>query len=46
MKLKNVLIVVKNMEHAKTFYKELLGLDVILDRRASPSGCFCVEGVH
>ncbi len=31
MKLKNVLIVVNNMEHAKTFYKELLGLDVILD---------------
>ena len=25
------MIVVNNMEHAKAFYKELLGLDVILD---------------
>lgn len=31
MKLKNVLIVVNDMERSKTFYKELFGLDVILD---------------
>lgn len=31
MKLKNVLIVVSNMEKSITFYKELFGLDVILD---------------
>lgn len=31
MKLKNVLIVVKDIEKSKAFYKELFGLDVILD---------------
>lgn len=31
MKLKNVLIAVKDMERSKRFYKELFGLDVILD---------------
>ena len=31
MKLKNVLIVVKDMERSKAFYKELFGLEVILD---------------
>lgn len=31
MKLKNVLIVVSNMEKSIAFYKELFGLDVILD---------------
>lgn len=31
MKLKNVLIVVKNIEKSKKFYKDLFGLDVILD---------------
>lgn len=31
MKLKNVLIVVNDIERAKNFYKELFGLDVILD---------------
>lgn len=31
MKLKNVLIVVNDMEKSKKFYKELFGLDVILD---------------
>ncbi|MDD6810494.1 MAG: VOC family protein [Lachnospiraceae bacterium] len=31
MKLKNVLIVVKDIEKAKAFYKELFGLDVVLD---------------
>lgn len=31
MKLKNVLIVVEDMEKSIAFYKELLGLDVILD---------------
>ena len=31
MKLKNVLLVVKDMEKSITFYKELFGLEVILD---------------
>lgn len=31
MKLKNVLIVVKDMEKSVKFYKELFGLEVILD---------------
>ena len=31
MILKNVLIVVKDIEKSKAFYKELFGLDVILD---------------
>jgi len=31
MKLKNILIVVNNIERSKAFYKELFGLDVILD---------------
>ena len=31
MRLKNVLITVKDMEKSKAFYKELFGLDVILD---------------
>lgn len=31
MKLKNILIVVDNIDKAKSFYKELFGLDVILD---------------
>ena len=31
MKLKNVLIVVNDMEKSKKFYKDLFGLDVILD---------------
>lgn len=31
MKLKNVLIVVKNIEKSKQFYKDLFGLDMVLD---------------
>ena len=31
MELKNILIVVNDMERSKAFYKELFGLDVILD---------------
>lgn len=31
MKLKNVLIVVKDMEKAKRFYRELFGLETVLD---------------
>lgn len=31
MKLKNILITVKNMEKAKAFYKDLFGLHVVLD---------------
>lgn len=32
MKLKNVLIVVKDIEKSKAFYKELFGLEVILEQ--------------
>lgn len=32
MKLKNILIVVSDMERSIKFYKELFGLDVILDQ--------------
>lgn len=32
MRLKNVLIVVNDIEKSKKFYKELFGLDVILDQ--------------
>ena len=32
MKLKNIVIVVKDVERSKQFYKELFGLDVILDQ--------------
>lgn len=31
MKLKNILIVVKDIERSKQFYKDLFGLDLILD---------------
>lgn len=31
MKLKNILIVVKDIEVSKRFYKDLFGLDVVLD---------------
>ena len=31
MRLKNVLIVVNDIEKSKIFYKELFGLDVVLD---------------
>lgn len=31
MKLKNVLIVVKNLERSRQFYHDLFGLDMILD---------------
>lgn len=31
MKLKNVLIVVNDIERSKVFYKDLFGLDVVLD---------------
>ena len=32
MRLKNILIVVKDIEKSKRFYHDLFGLDVILDR--------------
>ena len=32
MRLKNILITVNDMERAKRFYKELFGLEVVLDR--------------
>lgn len=35
MKLKNVLIVVNNIERSKKFYKDLFGLDVILDNEGN-----------
>lgn len=31
MKLKNVLIVVKDIERSKKFYRDLFGLEVVLD---------------
>lgn len=31
MKLKNILIVVRDIERSKAFYKELFGLDVVVD---------------
>lgn len=31
MKLKNILIVVKDIEQSKRFYHDLFGLDVVLD---------------
>lgn len=31
MKLRNVLIVVKDIEKSKAFYKDLFGLDAVLD---------------
>lgn len=35
MKLKNIVIVVKDIERSKQFYKELFGLDVILDQEGN-----------
>lgn len=35
MKLKNILIVVNDMERSKAFYKDLFGLDVILDQEGN-----------
>ena len=35
MKLKNIVIVVKNLEKSKHFYKDMFGLDVILDREGN-----------
>lgn len=35
MRLKNVLIVVKDIEKAKQFYHDLFGLDVILDNEGN-----------
>lgn len=35
MKLKNILIVVKDIERSKVFYKDLFGLDVIRDNDAN-----------
>lgn len=42
MKLKNVLIVVKDIERAEKFYKELFGLEVILD---NDGNVFMTEGL-
>lgn len=43
MQLKNVLIVVNDIERSKKFYKDIFGLEVIgkcdPDGRAGPSGC-------
>lgn len=35
MKLKNILIAVSDMERSKAFYKDLFGLDVILDQEGN-----------
>ena len=42
MKLKNILIVVKDLEKSKRFYKDLFGLDVLLD---SDSNVMMTEGL-
>ena len=42
MRLKNVLIVVNNIEKSKKFYKDLFGLDVILD---SDGNAILTEGL-
>ncbi|MDO4672691.1 MAG: VOC family protein [Porphyromonadaceae bacterium] len=35
MKLKNIMIAVKDLEKSKTFYKELFGLDVLLEQEGN-----------
>ena len=35
MKLKNILIVVKDIEKSKQFYHDLFGLDVVLDNQGN-----------
>ena len=35
MRLKNVLIVVKNIERSKKFYHDLFGLEVVLDNEGN-----------
>ena len=35
MKLKNVLIVVKDIEKSRQFYKDLFGLDLVLDNNGN-----------
>lgn len=35
MKLKNILIVVEDIERSKKFYKDLFGLDVVLDNEGN-----------
>ena len=35
MKLKNILIVVKDIEKARQFYHDLFGLDVLLDNEGN-----------
>ena len=36
MKLKNILIVVKDIERSRRFYEEVFGLKLILDERCYP----------
>ena len=36
MRLKNILIVVKDIEHSKQFYHDLFGLNTILDNNGRP----------
>ena len=35
MKLKNILIVVKDIEKSKRFYRDMFGLEVLLDRESN-----------
>lgn len=42
MKLKNILIVVNNLEASKRFYKDLFGLDVLMD---SDGNAILTEGL-
>ena len=39
MKLKNILIVVKDIERSKKFYQDLFGLEMILDNDGNMIAC-------
>ena len=45
MKLKNPLLVVSDLEASKRFYREVLGLRVILDQRALPTNPGKLAGI-
>ena len=46
MKLKNVLIVVKDIEKSKQFYHDLFGLDMILDNDGNMIEVFVNNGEY
>ena len=43
MKLKNPLLVVRDMERSKTFYREVLGLHVVMDFGANVQSLYPTE---